>query len=260
MTIKKQNTGSKLGEGIFYALVAMVFIIIVWYPLTIPLKGFLDPPHQVASEAIHNLLVSDTYVDIWLTIRRILMGFIGSMLLGIGLGIWMGNKKAAEAFFLPWVAVALAIPGPVYIVMSILILGINESSTLIALVVSITPFVTNIIYQGVRSMDPKLNQMSQLYRMNKRQHLKEVVLPQITPSILASVRTGFSIAWKEVVILEALSQPRGIGSQILHYFKLLQPDQVLAWTFTFTLIMFLIEFLVFRRMENQLLRWRRREA
>lgn len=245
------------GEGFIFTLIGLVITIVVWYLLTIPLKGFLPTPHKVIENLFVNVFTLETYTHIWLTMRRIAISFIGALLLGIGLGIWMGNKKASEAFFLPWVVVALAVPGPVAIIMSILILGIKESSTLIAAVVLVTPFVTNIVYQGVRSMDPKLNQMSQLYRLNKRSYLSQVILPQISPSILAAVRTGFSISWKEVVLIEALSQPNGIGAQILSYYKLLQPAQVLAWTVLFTLIMFVIEFGVFRQIEGRVLRWRK---
>ena len=48
---------------------------------------------------------------------------------------------------------ALGIQGPVYIIMAILILGLGEISTMLALVVWVVPFITNLLYEGVQAQD-----------------------------------------------------------------------------------------------------------
>src|SRR5699024_6652566 len=109
-------TKSIFKQRICYTVIGLIVTIVVWYMLTIPLKAFLPTPHVVLENIILNILTFETYYHIWLTMRRILIGFIGALLLGISLGIRMGNKKISESFFLPWVIVALAVPGPVAII------------------------------------------------------------------------------------------------------------------------------------------------
>lgn len=81
-------------------------------------------------------------------------------------------------------------------------------------------------------------------------------MPQVAPSLMSGVRFGFAMSWKIVVIIEALSAPDGIGAQIELFFRLLRPAYVLAWTFCFTIIMVLVEVLVFQTAERKLFRWR----
>jgi ABC-type nitrate/sulfonate/bicarbonate transport system permease component len=235
---------------------AVVAGVAVWWPLSIPLEGFLPSPLDFARAFVESVQSPELYRAMLDTLRRILVGWVGAVVIGSVLGIWMGRSKIVDALALPWVMIGLAIPAPVIIIFSILFLGLQESSTLLALVISVTPFVVNIVYQGVRSIDPSLTEMSDAYKLSRRARMREVILPQIAPSLMAAVRFGFAMTWKIVVIVEALSQPNGIGGQLELFFRLLRPADVLAWTFAFTIVMVLLEVLVFQTIERRLFRWR----
>jgi NitT/TauT family transport system permease protein len=237
-------------------LCAIAAAVAVWWPLSIPLEGFLPSPLDFVQAFIESVQTPQLYEAILATLRRILIGWVAAVVIGSILGIWMGRSNIVDALALPWVMIGLAIPAPVIIIFSILFFGLEESSTLLALVVSVTPFIVNIVYQGVRSIDPSLTEMADVYHLSKAQHLRQVILPQVAPSLMAAVRFGFAMTWKIVVIIEALSQPNGIGGQIELFFRLLRPADVLAWTFCFTIIMVLLEVLVFRTIEHRLFRWR----
>ena len=254
--MESKNFLTRLFGIVLYPAIAIILLCVSWYLLTIPLDGFLPTPLLVVKDFIKDIRNPDTYLDVWLTTRRILIGFVGSVILGTTIGMLMGIRKTSEFFFLPWVVIGLSIPGPVYILMSILILGIKESSTMVALIASVTPYVTTIIFQGVRAIDPKLTEMGRLYKAPPTQYLKDVIFPQVTPYLLAGIRTSFAMSWKLVVIIESMSSSRGIGAQIKHYFQVLEPAQVFAFTFMFTIIMVLIELVFFKQLEKYLLRWR----
>jgi NitT/TauT family transport system permease protein len=98
--------------------------------------------------------------------------------------------------------------------------------------------------------------MSDVYHLSRWARLREVILPQVAPSLMSAVRFGFAMSWKIVVIIEALSAPSGVGAQLELFFRLLRPADVLAWTFSFTIIMVLLELLVFQTVERRLFRWR----
>jgi ABC-type nitrate/sulfonate/bicarbonate transport system permease component len=235
---------------------SLVVGIAIWWPVSIPLQGFLPSPLEVARAFGEALGEPALYEAMGATLRRVVIGWVGAVAIGTALGIWMGRSKIVDALALPWVMIGLAIPAPVIIIFSILFLGLEESSTLLALVVSITPFVVNIVYEGVRAIDSSLLEMSEVYRLSRRARLREIILPQIAPSLMSAVRFGFAMSWKIVVIIEALSAPNGIGSQLELFFRLLRPESVLAWTLCFTIIMVLLEVVVFRTVERRLFRWR----
>lgn len=230
--------------------------IAIWWPLSIPLEGFLPSPLDVGLAFVDAVQDPDLYVAMGATLERVTIGWVGSVVIGTGMGVWMGRSKIVDALSLPWVMVGLAIPAPVIIIFSILFFGLDESSVLLALVLSVTPFVVNIVYQGVKSIDTSLIEMSHVYNVSKVARLREIILPQVAPSLMSGVRFGFAMSWKIVVIIEALSAPTGIGAQLELWFRLLRPADVLAWTFSFTIVMVLLEVVVFRTVERRLFRWR----
>lgn len=239
---------------------AVGIAVAVWWPLTVPLRGFLPTPLQVAISFVEAWTGSEFYGHLLATLRRVAIGWISAVVVGSAIGIWMGRSRLFEALALPWAMVGLALPAPVVIIFSMLLLGLKESSTLVGLFVSVVPFVINIVYEGVRAIDPGLQEMARAYRFPWRERLRHVILPQVAPSLMAGVRFGFAMSWKIVVIIEALSQPDGIGAQLELFFRLLRADKVLAWTFAFTAVMVLVEYLGFRPVEHRLFRWRTRAA
>jgi NitT/TauT family transport system permease protein len=98
--------------------------------------------------------------------------------------------------------------------------------------------------------------MSGVYRFGATRYLVDVVGRQTAPALLAAARTSFAFSWKLVVLVEALSQPEGIGAQIYYAFRLLRPAEMIALALIFVLLMRAVDVLVFERLERQALAWR----
>lgn len=254
---RDQTSGTSWWKVVLPPLAALVVVLAIWYPLTIPLKGFLPTPVDVLGAFIDAWTSSGFYGHLIQTFRRVVIGVVASYLTGTAVGMAMGRSRSIEAFALPWVMVALAIPGPVVILFSVLLIGLSESALLIALWIVVTPFVVNIVYDGVKAFDPGLDDMARVYRLSAREQFRQVLLPQLAPSLFSAAKVGFALSWKIVVIIEALSLPNGIGGQLELFFRLLQPGRVVAWTLSFTVVMVLVEVLVFRTAERRVFSWRK---
>jgi NitT/TauT family transport system permease protein len=48
----------------------------------------------------------------------------------------------------------------------------------------------------------------------------------------------------------------GVGYMLYYWFGLFSMAQVFAWTLSFLMVMFAIEYLLFKPIENRLTRWR----
>lgn len=249
----------RLLDQVLASLLAVAVAIAVWWPLTFVFDPFLPTPWRVATSFVEAFTGGEIYFHIGISLRRVLFAWVVSIVLGTAIGVWMGRSRLTEAFLSPWVMVGLALPGPVIILFSVLLLGVEESSRLVALTVAVTPFVVNIVHQGVRAIDPGLEEMAKVYRWGRRQWLRDLLMPQIAAAIFAAIRFAFAFAWKIVLIVEALTTSEGVGGQLSFFFKLLRPDKVLAWVFAFTVIMMLVDQLVFRKAENRVFAWRGEE-
>lgn len=75
------------------------------------------------------------------------------------------------------------------------------------------PVMTDAITQGVRSSDPKLLEMAEVYRLSKRDILVNIHLPSALPYFIGGAGASLGLTWKVVVAGEILSSPKmGIGS------------------------------------------------
>ena len=109
-----------------------------------------------------------------------------------------------------------------------------------------------------RLIDRKVVEMAMVFRASRPMIIRSVVLPQLVPFALAALRFGLALAWKTVVIAETFGATSGIGYKIIQARELLSMRGVLAWTLSFTLVMFFVEFGVLKLVEARLTAWRPR--
>ena len=237
--------------------VAALLALAVWQLATVISDGWVPSLAEIGGAFVEDATTPSVYAEVGITFRRILIAFVGATTVGIALGVAMGLSRRVTAFFRPIVVLGLAVPDPVYIIVAILVLGTDESSALIAMILALIPFVVNIVVSGVHSRDRGLDEMSSVYKLGRRRYLTDVVARQIAPSLLAATRTCFAFSWKLVVLVEALTQPRGIGAQIYLSFRLLRPDHIIALALLFILLLRAVEALVFTPLERRALAWMR---
>lgn len=254
VTPLRQITGERR-QRVQAFVIASLLALGVWQITTFISGGWVPSLWRIFKAMGADATTASIYTDIWITLRRIFITFAAATAIGIGLGVAMGLSRRVTAFFRPLVVMALAVPDIVYIIMAILVLGTDESSGLIAMVLALIPFVVNIVIGGVDARDPGLDEMSSVYRIQRRRYLVDVVGWQVSPALMAATRTCFAFAWKLVVLVEALSQPRGIGAQVYYSFRLLRPDHMIAQAILFIVVLRLVEAIMFNPLERKLLGW-----
>ena len=244
-------------RGIQAFVVASLLALGVWQLATLISDGWVPSLARIATAFVEDVRSGEVWGEIWITFRRIVVTFSAATAIGIALGTAIGLSRRIAAFFRPIIVIGLAIPDPVYIIVAILVLGTEESSGLIALVIALVPFVVNIVVGGVRARDQGLDEMSAVYRLGRRRYLLDVLGRQVAPALLAATRTSFAFAWKLIVLVEALTQPRGIGAQIYYAFRLLRPDHMISLALLFIVVLRTTEALAFAPLERKLLGWMR---
>lgn len=238
------------------ALVALTSMLVIWHVMSLHYRPWVpDIPSTLT--AIRGQLESAAFWNsFFLTFGRVLAAFAAATLIGTVVGLIIGLSERAEAFCQPLLALALAVPDPVYIIFAILAFGTGETAGFIALTLAVLPFVANIVRSNVHARDRSLDEMAQIYHLPRPVRLGAVLFPQLVPAFLTAIRFSFALSWKLVVVVEAIGQPDGIGSAIFHSFRLLRMREVAAIAIIFIIAMQLVERGVLGRLERRLLRWR----
>jgi NitT/TauT family transport system permease protein len=234
------------------ASLLVAWLILAWiFPPTI-----VPGPIPVFKAMGQNIMSGQAFYHLYKTLLRVGLGLILTMVLGVGVGTIMGLSHKGELFLDSWVMVGLTVPAIVYSIVCLLWFGLNEVAAIIAIGTAAFPAVSISIWQGIKGMDMQLVSMGQAFHLSKTAIIRKIIFPQLVPHILASMRYALGICWKICTTVELIGMSSGVGFQLNYWFGLFSMAQVFAWTLLFLLVMFAIEYLIFKPLEQRLTRWR----
>lgn len=254
--VRKRDWIAMVPARVLSGAIALISILLIWHLMSIAFRPWvptIDATLMAMGRALQN---PNFWDDFFLTLGRVLASFAAASIVGAMLGLVIGLNEKAEAFFQPLLALALAVPDPVYIIFAILAVGTGEMAGFLALTIAVAPFVTNIVRSNMHARDKSLDEMAQIYHLPRNVRLRSVLIPQLMPALLTAMRFSFALSWKLVVVVEAIGQPDGIGASIFNSFRLLRMREVAAVAIIFIIAMQLLERGVLGRVEKKLLRWR----
>jgi NitT/TauT family transport system permease protein len=237
-------------------LTSILVAIGAWWVLSLFYPPALIPGPKLVFEETYNVILYQNFgFHMGQTMIRVLASFIISMVVSTALGIMMGSNENAEAFFETYILVGLTVPSLAIAMIMLLLFGIGNVAAIAAIVLTMIPIITENMWQGTKDLNQELTRMGRAFEADRISLIKDVVLPQLVPYILAASRFGLSISWKVTVIVEYLGLGNGIGYQIRQAFGLFSFVGVLAWTLSFVFVMVILEFGVLKVIEERLTRW-----
>jgi len=197
--------------------------------------------------------------NLGVTLSRVVAAFSIAMLLGTLLGLAMGRYRTADRIGDPWLVLLLNLPALVIIVLAYIWAGLTETAALAAVVLNKLPLAIVTVREGARALDRNLDEMAAVFGMSRWKRFRHVVLPQLAPYLAAS-RSGLSLVWKIVLIVELLGRPNGVGFEIGTAFQLFDVTKILAYALAFVAVMLAIEIFAVQPFERYVSRWRPRPA
>jgi NitT/TauT family transport system permease protein len=213
-------------------------------------------PVAVFKAMADNISSGQAFYHLYKTLIRVGFGLLLTMALGIGVGTLMGLSRKGEVFLDSWVMVGLTVPAIVNSIICLMVFGLNDRAAIVAVGTAAFPTVAISIWQGIKGIDTQLVGMGQAFHLNKIAIVRKIIFPQLLPHILASMRYALGICWKICTTVELIGMSSGVGYQLNYWFGLFSMTQVFAWTLLFLLVMFAIEYLLFKPVEKRLTRWR----
>jgi NitT/TauT family transport system permease protein len=242
-------------------LASLALLIIVW-TIGAHLAGprLLPDPQTVALAIVDEARSGALVFNLGATLARVAVAFAIAMLLGSVIGLVMGRSRLADRLGDPWLVVLLNLPALVIIVLAYVWAGLTETAAIAAVALNKLPIATVTVREGARSLDRGLDDMAEVFRMSPWTRMRHVVLPQLAPYLAAAARSGLSLVWKIVLIVELLGRPNGVGFEIGVAFQLFDVTRILAYALAFVAVMLVIETFLVQPLERHVSRWRPRTA
>ncbi|MDP4025899.1 ABC transporter permease subunit [Methylobacterium sp. NEAU 140] len=207
----------------------------------------------IAAEAARG----DLFHNVGATLLRVAISFAAAMLLGVLLGVALGRSRRADLALDTPLLVLLNTPALVITVLAYVWVGLTETAAILAVVLNKLPNVAVIVREGARNLDPGLDEMARAYRFDRWTWTRDVLVPQLQPYVVAAARSGLSLAWKIVLVVELLGRPDGVGFAINYYFvQSTDVAAIIGYSLVFMAVMIGIDVLLLQRLEAHVRRWR----
>lgn len=254
---RRKSAWTEAIQDVVLRVAGVLALVFVWWILSLIFPATLVPrPMETFGEVAAIVTTGDFFYEMGATLRRVLVGFGIAMVVAIPLGIVMGTLRSLESFFEPPVILGLTMPGLIWAVLMIMFFGLTETSAYAAVAVTICPMLAISIWQGTKSIDKDLIDMSKAFHASPWSKVMDVIIPQLISHILAAIRYGLGLAWKVVVVVEMFGFSNGVGYQVVRGFNIFSMKAVLAWAITFLVVMIIIEFGFIGWLERVVTAWR----
>lgn len=221
-------------------------------------RGWIDkrsfpPPSRVAEKAWHMITNSGTVtlngqqIDdgriygifgnppptfwdlVWITTKRIVLGFASGMVLGLVFGILMGTSRFVRAALEPMFNALYTVPKLTLTPVFFAIWGLSSELPLYA-VAAITTFFFIWIstMSAVMSVSEGYTEAARSFQLNRRKMLRHVIWPASLPQIMVGMRIGSGVTVLVVLSAELLlgANGSGIGTMIANSKDLALNDQM----------------------------------
>lgn len=242
-------------------LASLLVLLLIWQLGA----SFVGPRMLPAPLAVVTVIGAEArsgalFLNLAATLLRVIAAFTLAMALGTALGLVMGRSKAVDRLCDPWLIILLNLPALVIIVLAYIWIGLNETAAIGAVALNKLPNTAATVREGARALDASLDEMARVFAMPLGVRARHIFLPQLAPYLAAAMRSGLSLVWKIVLVVELLGRSNGIGFEIGVAFQLFDVTRLLAYALPFVGLMLAIETFIVQPIERHVSRWRPRRA
>lgn len=162
-----------------------------------------------------NIVTDHILIHIGYSLRRIGIGLVLSLAVGIPIGILMAYSNKANRLLYPLIYFSYPIPKTALLPIAMLVWGMRDGSKIAIMFLVIVFQVIVSVRDSVRNIDPRMYQVIRSTGANGRQIIWHVTLPAILPQLLTSVRVSLGAAVSILFFIEGYGTKYGMGYYIL---------------------------------------------
>ena len=195
--------------------------------------------------------------DIASSIVRVLKGYISGAVIGITLGMLMGNFKTVHKFFGPTLNALRQIAPLAWIPLLMLWFGIGDLSK--EILIAMGTFYQTMLntISGVQRIPQEYLDFAKNYKIKKIDVLFHILIPGAAPSILVGLRLGASSAWMAIIAAEMIAASSGVGYRINAARNLMETEVVLAYMIVIGIIGGFMDYMI-KKLTSRLVKWQER--
>ena len=226
-----------------YTAASILFWLVFWQiaAMAVGKSLLLASPVETVQRLV-TLAPEPTFLSsIFFSLGKIMLGFLCGTLIGILFAVLAGNSVFFERLFSPLITAVKAVPVASFTILALIWISSADLSVLITFLITV-PVVYSNIFEGIRSFDPKLTVMADVFRVSPVKRFIGIYLSQIMPYFRSAVKLGLGLCWKSGVAAEVIGTPKGsIGEKLYNSKIYLETADLFAWTLVIIVLSLITE-------------------
>ncbi|HIC89123.1 MAG TPA: ABC transporter permease [Anaerolineae bacterium] len=196
---------------------------------------------------------------VWVTIMRILAGFVLGAVPGLILGVIMGMNRTVRVMLDPVISATYVVPKITILPLMMLIFSpFGETYKIVTVAIAVFFIVLINSMTGVRDIDPIYIEAARNYGAGRWQLFHHVIIPGALPVIFAGLRLALGTALIVIVAVEFLRAKKGVGYITWYYWEVMVPAKMYAGLVVIMTLGILFTFGL-QRLERWIMPWQREE-
>lgn len=239
-------------QAIFYLMLLLIWQIISW--LRFWPEYLFPPPKEVFFVFFQGLKDSTYIIAILISMKRVLIGYGLSIIIGVLLGVLINKYKFIEETIGGLILGIQTLPSVCWLPLSLLWFGLNERAIIFVVIMGALFSITIAVNSGIKNISPIYIKAGKNLGAKKIYLLFFVVFPAALPFIVSGLKQGWSFAWRSLIAGEMLFMSLGLGYLLNRGRELNDLSQVIAVMLVISFISILMDKLVFALFESNMKR------
>jgi NitT/TauT family transport system permease protein len=213
----------------------------------------LPSPIYVAEYIWHALLDGTLVESTWVTLKRLLVGYIAGVLIGLPLGLLTSTSQFLEDTLGAMALGFQTLPSVCWVPLALVWFGQTEGAMLFVVVMGTVWSVIIATDHGARNIPPIYARAARTMGSEGFHKWTRVILPASLPFLVSGMKQGWAFAWRSLMAAEiyvTILTGFGLG-HLLHYGRELNAmDQVIGIMIVIVVIGLLVDRLLFSPWER----------
>ena len=240
--------------------IIILLIVLLWevLPRIEFVDTFLLPPFSEVMIRWGQMFISgEMFLNFYVSILRVLVGFLIGIGIAIPLGVFMGWYKGFEETVDPLLQACRSSSAIAIYPLFLLIFGVGEQAK-IAIISwgTIWPTLLSTI-TGVRQSDPLLIKSARSMGASGLTLLTKVIVPGAVPNIVTGIRLSAAHSLLVLVVAEMIGAHAGLGYSIFYFEEHYAIREMYAMLLTIAVLGLIVNYIL-KYIEKRLTAWKER--
>ncbi len=206
VTVRRSWSARRIWAVLWPPLLAIALVLVLWE--IVHLTGWKKYVLPGPSAVFANLWAQMQHAELWqaidITMRRAVIGFALSVIIGAVIGALVSRIKPLRAATGSLITAMQTMPSIAWFPFAIILFGATTSAIVFVIVLGSAPSVANGLITGVDYIPPLLLRAGKTMGLRRLSLYRHLILPAALPGFVSGLKQAWAFAWRSLLAGELL--------------------------------------------------------